>query len=122
MVQVDFPSWYQGELRPLLSGPPAPPGATPEEAIAWHMLRCRCLWLLGVCGGELPFELWADAFSVMASHVSAGECLGGWSFGWWGCAAGSCPSNCGPTPSPSWRAMCPQVSAFALSGWLVIWL
>ena len=49
--QVNFRAWYTNELRGLL--------AAPVVADMHHaMLRARAIWLVGVCGADLPPELW----------------------------------------------------------------
>lgn len=78
--QVDFPGWYSNELRALLTAAPVAPdaaaaaagggGASDASLLQAQILRARALWLVGVCGGDLPADMWRDAYGLMAVQLS----------------------------------------------------
>ena len=43
------------------------------EQLHHNVLRARALWLVGVCGGELPREAWAEALHCLVVHLSAND-------------------------------------------------
>lgn len=38
-----------------------------------NLLTARAAWLVGVCGGDLPPAIWADALRTVIAHVSDGD-------------------------------------------------
>lgn len=38
-----------------------------------NLLIARAAWLVGVCGGDLPPAVWADALRTVIAHVSDGD-------------------------------------------------
>ncbi|KAL6783825.1 hypothetical protein ACKKBG_A03665 [Auxenochlorella protothecoides x Auxenochlorella symbiontica] len=63
-TKVDFPNWYETELRGILQ-------PTPNAGLDAHILQARALWLVGVCGEELGHEPWDEAFGLCAAHISS---------------------------------------------------
>ena len=39
----------------------------------WSILVTRAVWLVGVCGGDLPAPQWAPALSVLVHHMSSAD-------------------------------------------------
>lgn len=66
--KVDFKVWYESELRLMLQS---------QELTGLHgnILRARALWLIGVCGEELPPVPWADAFALAVQHIRAPDAV-----------------------------------------------
>ncbi len=88
---VNFAQWFGAELAPLLTShaPPPPPtgaaaapppaplasGAPPgsQQALLAAVLTARALWLLGVCGGELPASQLAGAYQLCIRYLAADD-------------------------------------------------
>ncbi|GLI59709.1 hypothetical protein VaNZ11_001566 [Volvox africanus] len=85
---VNFAAWYNSELAPLLNAnaPPAPPpgaqappppvpigggAAGGEQALLVAVLAARALWLLGVCGQELPSDMLGSAYQQCVCYLAA---------------------------------------------------
>ncbi|KAG2435256.1 hypothetical protein HXX76_007334 [Chlamydomonas incerta] len=88
---INFEAWYNAELAPLLTSnapPPPPPGASAppppsplgggklgppgsEQVLLVSVLAARALWLLGVCGGELPAAALGGAYQLCVCYLAA---------------------------------------------------
>ncbi|KAG2494047.1 hypothetical protein HYH03_007693 [Edaphochlamys debaryana] len=83
---INFAAWYNAELAPLLTAhapPPPPPGAAAppppapigggsgEAALMAAVLAARALWLLGVCGGELPGSCMPGAYQLCVCYLAS---------------------------------------------------
>lgn len=90
---INFAAWYNAELAPLLTAtapPPPPPGATApmppsgnsggESGLLAAVLAARALWLLGVCGQELPVELMGGAYQLCVCYLAAQDVVVGLGF------------------------------------------
>ncbi len=65
-TRVDFGVWYSGELKMLLT-------STELTGIEGSIMRARALWLVGVCGEDLPPRLWQDAFRLAVQHMESAD-------------------------------------------------
>eukprot|EP00198_Chlamydomonas_reinhardtii_P012580 XP_001701917.1 predicted protein [Chlamydomonas reinhardtii] len=88
---INFEAWYNAELAPLLTSnapPPPPQGASAppppsplgggkigppgsEQVLLASVLAARALWLLGVCGGELPAAALGGAYQLCVCYLAA---------------------------------------------------
>ncbi|KAG2446721.1 hypothetical protein HYH02_008283 [Chlamydomonas schloesseri] len=88
---INFEAWYNAELAPLLTSNaplPPPPGASAppppsplgggkigppgsEQVLLASVLAARALWLLGVCGGELPAAALGGAYQLCVCYLAA---------------------------------------------------
>ncbi|KAK9829330.1 hypothetical protein WJX72_005222 [[Myrmecia] bisecta] len=64
--QINFPAWYQSELRVLLLD-------SASQDIHSNVLRARALWLIGTCGHDLPPAQWHDAFALVVRHLGSAD-------------------------------------------------
>lgn len=61
---IDFTTWYASELQGLLEKGLA--GTQPEQ----QLLCARALWLIGVCGTDLPNQHWSAAYPLLVHYMS----------------------------------------------------
>ena len=70
-TQVNFAAWYQSELQPLLAMPLDVLPLADAPPLYSAILRARAVWLVGVCGSDLPPAAWSQAYAHMAHHIAA---------------------------------------------------
>ncbi|DBA91518.1 TPA: hypothetical protein ACH3X1_003140 [Trebouxia sp. C0004] len=61
---IDFTTWYASELQGLLEK--GPMETQPEQ----QLLCARALWLIGVCGTDLPHQHWSAAYPLLVHYMS----------------------------------------------------
>lgn len=67
---INFAAWYQGELRPQLEQR-LPAFLSGSADLFAAVLQARALWLVGVCGSDLPRPLWTQACDLVIRHMGA---------------------------------------------------
>ncbi|KAL3137525.1 hypothetical protein ABBQ38_004810 [Trebouxia sp. C0009 RCD-2024] len=61
---IDFTAWYASELQGLLEK-----GYT-EQQPEQQLLCARALWLIGVCGTDLPTQHWGAAYPLLVHYMA----------------------------------------------------
>ncbi len=57
-------------MNPMYISPGYPQGM---DAMQGKLLRTRALWLVAVCGQDLPQELWQEAYAAAVGHMASSD-------------------------------------------------
>lgn len=57
-------------MNPMYTSPGYPQGM---DAMQGKLLRTRALWLVAVCGQDLPQELWQEAYAAAVGHMASSD-------------------------------------------------